>query len=618
MIGLMFLLASVGTATPSLESLNAADLAGEVRPGGVNGSPFWNAFAWQFIYAPSFDFKPVDGAANYRFRLTDAQGREHVFCADSPQASLAPVWKDVVPGAARLEVTALDAGGRSLGLVATNGFHRSAPFRPGAYPPAVCGYGTCAERALDWMFRSRWVNGWASGEVDKTYQLNCYPSKMVPATMLAMVEYAKRHPEGRQKAMQIAENAADWMMANSVKEPEAMRGLPITYLDYYEETKHLGDVWNSKKIAHEKRDQVMMIYPASVGKAYLGLFKATGERKYFEYARTIADRYLALQRPDGSWALVLEFPSGREVSSNAAGETGICEFLDEMGVETGDVRYRQASDRAIPAMVRRIREFDWEGQFEDTAVQRVRYANLSKHIAAETMLYLLDRFPDGRYAKDAREVLRFAEDQFVVWSHPWGRGWYTPGVIEQYNCRVTIDASYAKMIRFYLKMYEVERNPLDLAKARALGDAITRNQRSDGLIPTVFPNDPGRAGRHWLNCMMATIRALLELEDAGTKNVVEIYANSFREGGWSLDVQFMDKMGSPYLLAHGLGSPVPDATATATVPEAGLWRVYVRSRKWVDGAGFFKVLVDGRPLGKTFGAASATAKGPFLGCYTVV
>ena len=101
MIGLVFLLAAVGTATPSLESLNAADLSVEVRPGGVNGSPFWNAFAWQFIYAPSFDFKPVDGAANYRFRLTDAQGREHVFCADSPQASLAPVWKDVAPGAAR-------------------------------------------------------------------------------------------------------------------------------------------------------------------------------------------------------------------------------------------------------------------------------------------------------------------------------------------------------------------------------------------------------------------------------------------------------------------------------------------------------------------------------------
>ena len=85
---------------------------------------------------------------------------------------------------------------------------------------------------------------------------------------------------------------------------------------------------------------------------------------------------------------------------------------------------------------------------------------------------------------------------------------------------------------------------------------------------------------------------------------VDVHANGFREGGWKLDVQFMDTMGSPYLLAHGLGSPVPDATAVVSVPEAGVWRVYARTRKWVDGAGRFQVLVNGRPLAKAFGAGS--------------
>ncbi|MFM9031095.1 MAG: pyridine nucleotide-disulfide oxidoreductase, partial [Opitutaceae bacterium] len=38
-------------------------------------------------------------------------------------------------------------------------------------------------------------------------------------------------------------------------------------------------------------------------------------------------------------------------------------------------------------------------------------------------------------------------------------------------------------------------------------------------------------------------------------------AESFQNpGGWSLDTQFIDLMGSPYLLAHGLGEPVKDAT----------------------------------------------------------
>ena len=82
---------------------------------------------------------------------------------------------------------------------------------------------------------------------------------------------------------------------------------------------------------------------------------------------------------------------------------------------------------------------------------------------------------------------------------------------------------------------------------------------------------------------------------------VDVYANSFREGGWKLDVQFMDVMGSPYLIAHGLGFLVPDAVATARMPSAGKWRVWVRTRKWVDGAGFFKVLVNGAALPHVFG-----------------
>ncbi|HEX41643.1 MAG TPA: pyridine nucleotide-disulfide oxidoreductase, partial [Phycisphaerales bacterium] len=40
-----------------------------------------------------------------------------------------------------------------------------------------------------------------------------------------------------------------------------------------------------------------------------------------------------------------------------------------------------------------------------------------------------------------------------------------------------------------------------------------------------------------------------------------IEAESFdHPGGWLIDQQFMDPMGSPILLAHGLGIPVADAT----------------------------------------------------------
>ena len=52
-------------------------------------------------------------------------------------------------------------------------------------------------------------------------------------------------------------------------------------------------------------------------------------------------------------------------------------------------------------------------------------------------------------------------------------------------------------------------------------------------------------------------------------------------GGWVVDQQFMDQMGSPFVLAHGLGAPVDDATTRVAFPKPGKYRVRVRTRDWV-------------------------------------
>jgi hypothetical protein len=82
-------------------------------------------------------------------------------------------------------------------------------------------------------------------------------------------------------------------------------------------------------------------------------------------------------------------------------------------------------------------------------------------------------------------------------------------------------------------------------------------------------------------------------------------------GGWMVDQQFMDQMGSPYLLAHGLGEPVRDAETTAKFPAAGKYRVWVRTRDWVapwkaPGApGRFQLVINGRAVKTTFGTEGA-------------
>ncbi|MDA1201723.1 MAG: FAD-dependent oxidoreductase [Planctomycetota bacterium] len=91
-----------------------------------------------------------------------------------------------------------------------------------------------------------------------------------------------------------------------------------------------------------------------------------------------------------------------------------------------------------------------------------------------------------------------------------------------------------------------------------------------------------------------------------------VEAESFEDrGGWKLDTQFIRAMGSPYLLAHGLGQPVADATTTVRIPTAGTWHVWVRTKDWVarwkapGTPGRFQLLVDGKPLGATFGTEGA-------------
>ncbi len=87
-----------------------------------------------------------------------------------------------------------------------------------------------------------------------------------------------------------------------------------------------------------------------------------------------------------------------------------------------------------------------------------------------------------------------------------------------------------------------------------------------------------------------------------------IEAESFSDhGGWVLDTQFITTMGSPYLLAHGLGRPVADAATRVTLPGPGLYRVFVRTKDWVapwnapGQPGRFQVLVNGTPLPETLG-----------------
>lgn len=93
------------------------------------------------------------------------------------------------------------------------------------------------------------------------------------------------------------------------------------------------------------------------------------------------------------------------------------------------------------------------------------------------------------------------------------------------------------------------------------------------------------------------------------RNSVTLLATQFANlGDWTVEQQFVLQMGSSYLLAHGIGTPLAnDATTIFEIPEDGEYNIPVRTKNWTkywsDGTtpGRFQVIIDGTTDSVDFG-----------------
>ena len=115
---------------------------------------------------------------------------------------------------------------------------------------------------------------------------------------------------------------------------------------------------------------------------------------------------------------------------------------------------------------------------------------------------------------------------------------------------------------------------------------------------------------------IAIVLTALIIHSVNAKNLTSLFieAENFQnKGGWVVDQQFMDLMGSPYLMAHGMGTLVSDATTTVNFAKTGEYTVFVRTYNWTspwtskEGPGKFQLTIDGRALNnKILGTESTT------------
>ena len=520
--------AAGGPSYPGLRDC-AGGYDAPVRPIGVNGQEPWNVRAHWFMYAPTFGFTNRADAAGYRFTVGDETGERHVFEEASATAPLTPVW-NALPASGWVSVTceALGADGGVLGLAGRRDFWKQAPYRPGAYPKPRADARETARRIERYVMRLPIVQAAYLGEgpvptglVTRASQVFvAYPSKMGASVMRAMVRLARQDRDLRAEALALAEGVKRKLL--SVTEPDGapLGGFPRTY------ESHPALSGHPAKMVGLHAGKVMTCYPAEVGDAYLDLYGLTHDETARAAALRIADRYLALQGEDGTWPLNCRIADAKAVEGNRLVPVGVMAFLERVFALTGEAKYRAAADRAFASIEKGpLATWNWEGQFEDVK-PTAPFQNLTKHGACSTAMYLLKRFPgDARRLAQVREILRFAEDQFICWERPCrgvsddprGNGalwdcasWRCPAVLEQYRCYVPIDASSAKLVNTFLALYRAEGNPLDLAKAKTLGDAIMRETRDDGYLPTFWFD----LREDWPNCMLASAAALENLADS--------------------------------------------------------------------------------------------------------
>ena len=107
--------------------------------------------------------------------------------------------------------------------------------------------------------------------------------------------------------------------------------------------------------------------------------------------------------------------------------------------------------------------------------------------------------------------------------------------------------------------------------------------------------------------MKSVLLATLLTLGSASAQPLWLEAESFSTpGGWVLDTQFIDAMGSPYLMAHGMGKPVKDATTSIDLP-AGTYTLWARTKNWVGPwdakgtPGRFEITVNGQKLDHEFG-----------------
>ncbi|MDF3076450.1 MAG: hypothetical protein K0S09_339 [Sphingobacteriaceae bacterium] len=488
-----------------------------IRPGIPGKLLFWNQYAHQFIYAPAFDYRSVSGAMNYRYNIT-SRGKLYTFESKVPYSPLSSVWKDMPTGAFRLNVIALNASGDSIASAGEGTYYKSSFFNGPYYEP-VMPYDQSARTALDTIMNRSYILYWLDHKKpDPSYELYRFAAKVLSSVVAAGATHAISKPgtEDVKRSVQIAEIVADYLLNISFPKGTPLEYFPPTYYGF----PHLIGANGS----HMRLNNTVTFLVPNAGHAYLDLYSVTKNEKYLEAAKKIAGTLQKTQLPSGTWFFSMDNQTGKPTAENLLIPTAVVNYFDRLRTEFGVKGLEESTAHAVNWLMNNpVKTYNWQAQFEDIKPHEPYY-NQSREQACELAIYLMKNKRDIGIAEN---LIRYAEDQFVIWEHPgpyidkskggtrpspgWiSVNWIAPSVQEQYTYWMPVTRSAGIMLDTYWQAYVATKKDIYLAKAKSIANTLTVVQKeNNNAYPGYFTK---YTMQEWINGVVYPGRTMMAFQ----------------------------------------------------------------------------------------------------------
>ncbi len=507
----------------------------------------WNSHSRQFIDPPAFQLLPL--ARTVRYRAIAEQG-ERSWQVESPHPwlDLSPIWDKVPLKSFKLTFQWLDAdekvlseehswrvkapdwqgfnespedwagaADRTIAYLIRAGEDGTAPYREPGMPVWIWSAASPTPEPTREMLGPAYENKGVLDEFRNRHRWAgsghpaAYPGCIVPAIIWSMTAHAQLHRPQSQTAMKMARIAADWALKNHLPDEGVLPRFPYSTIAAGRFGSALED------------DNINLTRASWMGLGMVTMYEATQDRKYLDYARHIAQVTAKFQAADGSFPYRVNIKTGKVQEAYCTGGIQFSLLVEALERHRVDEKLQLASQRTVQWLLAYPTESNnWQGGYEDVGEARP-YFNLTQWEPEVLIAYLCrNKDCNPRYIPQAKKLLRFVEDQFVLFG-PVSEAHTVPVkgplVFEQYVCWWPMEVHAGYYLLANLELHKATGEQVYLDKAKATGNAICAQQYPDGSISNWASRwlEDGKpkgenSGHNWYNCNAIACYALYRLD----------------------------------------------------------------------------------------------------------